>query len=67
VGLKLNGSHQILAYANDVNLLKDKIYSIRKKRKSLIDVSKDVGLEINVEITKHMLLFHHQNEGQNQT
>jgi hypothetical protein len=31
----------------------------------LIDASKEVGLEINIEKTKYMLLSHHQNAGQN--
>jgi hypothetical protein len=52
-------------YADDVNLLGDNIDTIKKKRKSLIDASKEVGLEINVEKTKYMLLSPHQNVGQN--
>jgi hypothetical protein len=32
---------------------------------TLIDASKEVGLEINAKKTKHMLLSHHPNEGQN--
>jgi hypothetical protein len=40
VGLKLNGTHQLLAYANDVNLLGDSIYSIKKNTDTLIDASK---------------------------
>jgi retron-type reverse transcriptase len=32
VGLKLNGTHQILAYAGDVNLLVDNIDTIKKNR-----------------------------------
>jgi hypothetical protein len=32
---------------------------------ALMDASKEVGLEINVEKTKYMLLFCHQNAGQN--
>jgi hypothetical protein len=63
VGLKLNGTHQLLAYA-DVNLLRDNIYTIRNTE-TLIDASKEVGLEINVEKTVYMLLFHYQNVGQN--
>jgi hypothetical protein len=32
VGLKLNGTHQLLAYADDVNLLRDNIETINKKK-----------------------------------
>jgi hypothetical protein len=58
VGLKLNGTHQLLGN-DDVNLLGDNI-------DTLIDASKKVGLEINIEKTKYRLLPHHQNVGQNQ-
>jgi hypothetical protein len=65
VGLKLNGIHQLLAYVDDVNLLGDNIDTIKKNMETVIKASKAVGLEINVEITKYMLLSHHQNVGQN--
>jgi hypothetical protein len=65
MGLKLNGTHQLLAYADDVNLLGDNIDTTKKNTETLIDASKEVGLEINVEIIKYMLLSHHQNSGQN--
>jgi hypothetical protein len=48
-----------------VNLLGDGIDTINKNTETLIDVSKEVGLEINVEKTKYMLLSCHQNVGQN--
>jgi hypothetical protein len=32
---------------------------------SLNDANTDIGLEVNTEITKYMLLLHHQNAGQN--
>jgi hypothetical protein len=35
VGLKLNGTHQLLAYADDVNLLGDNIDTINKNTKSV--------------------------------
>jgi hypothetical protein len=38
VGLKLNGTHQLLAYADDVNLLGDIISTIKKNTEILIDV-----------------------------
>jgi hypothetical protein len=55
VGLKLNGTHQLLAYTDDVKLLGDNIDTIKKNTETLFDASKEVGLEINVEKTKYML------------
>jgi hypothetical protein len=65
VGLKLNGTHQLLAYADDVNLLGDNMDTILNSTETLIDASKEIGLEINVEKTRYMLLSRHQNVGQN--
>jgi hypothetical protein len=64
VGLKLNETRQLLAYANDVNLLGDSIETIESNTETLIDASKEVGLEVNIEKTKYMLMSHHQNAGQ---
>jgi hypothetical protein len=47
VGLKLNGTHQLLAYADDANLLGDNIDTIKKNTGTSIDARKQVGLEIN--------------------
>jgi hypothetical protein len=66
VGLKLNGTHQLLAYADDVNLLEDNIDTIKKNTETLTDASKEVGLEINIEKTKYRLLSRYQNVGRNQ-
>jgi hypothetical protein len=65
LGLKLNGAHQLLAYADDVNLLGNNIDTIKKNMESFIDASKEIGLEINVEKTQYVLLSRHQNVGQN--
>jgi hypothetical protein len=43
VGLKLNGTHQLLAYADDMNLLGDNIYTIKRNTETLIDASKEDG------------------------
>jgi hypothetical protein len=65
VGLKLNGTRQLLIYADDVNLLGDNIDFVKKNKEYLIDCSKEVGLEVNIEKTKYMLQSRHQNAGQN--
>jgi hypothetical protein len=45
MGLKLYGTHQLLVYTNDVNLLGDNINAIKKSRQTLIDCSEEeVGL-----------------------
>jgi hypothetical protein len=49
LGLQLNGTLQLLAYAEDVNLLRDNINTIEKNIEALIDASKEVGLGINIE------------------
>jgi nitrous oxide reductase len=65
VGLKLNGTHQLLSYADDVNLLVDNIDTINKNTETFIDASKEVDLEINVEKTKYVLVSRDQNADQN--
>jgi hypothetical protein len=60
-----NGTHQLLLYADDVNLLGDNRDTLKKNTQTLIDATKDVGLEINTEKTKYMLLYRNQNAGQN--
>jgi hypothetical protein len=61
----LNGTHQLLAYTDDVNLLGDNIHTIKKNTETLIDASMEVGLEINVKKIKYMLISCQQNVGQN--
>jgi hypothetical protein len=65
VRLKLNGTHQLLVCADNVNLLGDNIDAMKKNTETLIDASKEVGLEVKAEKTKHMLIPRQLNAGQN--
>jgi hypothetical protein len=44
VGLKLNRTHQLLAYADDVNLLGDNMDTIKKNTETLIDDGKELKI-----------------------
>jgi hypothetical protein len=50
-GLKLNGTHQLLAYADDVNILGVNTDTIQKNTEALLNAGKEVGLEVNSEKT----------------
>jgi hypothetical protein len=43
-GLKLNGTHQLLVYADDVNILGGSIHSIKKNAEDLLIAGKKIGL-----------------------
>jgi hypothetical protein len=48
-----NGTHQLLVSADDVNLLGDNIYTVKKNTQIVIDASKEVGIELKAEKTKY--------------
>ena len=48
-GLKLNGTHQLLAYADDVNILGGNAHTVKKNAEALIVATKEIGLEVNAD------------------
>jgi len=57
-GLKLNGKHQLLFYADDVNTVGRNLnqHTIKKNTEALIVASKESGLEVNADTTKYMVM-----------
>jgi hypothetical protein len=66
VGLELDGTHQLLVYADDIKLLGDSVNTIKENKEALLEASRDIGLEIDAEKTKYMVMSRHSNSGQNQ-
>ena len=62
-GLKLNGTHQLLAYADDVNILGGSIRAVKENAEALVVAAKEIGLEGNADKTKYMVMSRDQNAG----
>ena len=43
-GLKLNGTHQLLAYAEDVNILGGSIHTVKENAEALVAAAREIGL-----------------------
>jgi hypothetical protein len=62
-GLKLNGTHQLLAYADDVNILGGSIRAVKENAEALVVAAKEIRLEVNADKTKYMVMSRDQNAG----
>jgi len=55
-GLKLNGTHQLLVYADGVTILGGSVHTIKENAEALVVASKETGLEVNADKTKYMVI-----------
>ena len=62
-GLKLNGTHQLLAYADDVNILGGGIRTVKENTQALVVATKEIGIEVNADKTKYMVMSREQTAG----
>ena len=50
--MKVNGTHQLLVYAADVNILGGSIHTIKENAEALVVASMEIGLEVKADKTK---------------
>jgi hypothetical protein len=55
-GLKLNGTQRLLVYAADVNVLGGRVCTVKGNRGALLVASKEIGLEVNADKTKYIVI-----------
>jgi len=61
--LKLNGTHQLLAHADDVNILGESIHTPQENAETLVAATGEIGLEVNADKTKYMVMSRDRNPG----
>jgi hypothetical protein len=62
--LKLNDTHQLLVYADDINILGGSVHTIQENGEALLVASKENGLKVNADKTKYMVMSRDQTAGQ---
>ena len=63
-GLKLNGTHQLLVYTDDVNVVGGSVHTIKENAEALIMASNEIGLEVNADKSKYVVMSRDQNATQ---
>ena len=61
--MKLNGTHQVLVYADHVNILGRSVYTVEKNTETLVVASKENGLEVNASKIKYTVMSRDQDVG----
>jgi hypothetical protein len=61
--LKLNGTHQLLVYADDVNMVGGSVHTIKENAEALVLANKENGLEVNADENKYIVMSQDQKAG----
>ena len=58
-------THQLLAYADDVNILGGGIHTLKENAEALVAATREIGREVSADKTKYMVVSRDQNAGRN--
>ena len=65
--MKLNGTHHLLIYADDVIILGGSVRTVNVNAEALLVASKEIGLDINTCKIEYMVMSGDQNAGRRHT
>jgi len=65
--LKLNGTHQLLAYVDDVIILAGSLHTLKETAEALLAATREIELEVSADKTKYMVMSLDQNAGRIQS
>ena len=65
--MKLNGTHERLVYADDVNVLGGSVRTVKENTEAFLVASKETGLKVSADKSKYMIMSRNQNVGQSHT
>ena len=67
VCLKLDGTHELLVYADDVNILRGSVHTVKENAEALVVASKESELEVNADKAKYMVMTRDRNAERSQS
>ena len=59
----MNGTHQLLVYSGDVNMIGENVLTMKKNAKSSLASGREIGLEANSLKTKYVIMTPEHNAG----
>ena len=62
--LRLNGTHQLPVYADNVNMVGGSVHTIKENVEALIVATKEIGLEVNADESKYMVMLENRMQGE---